>query len=72
MSKEVVFLLCGNKSSNLGFGNGIYKHLLALSKFLRKTRKVSTKELSSLSEIFTPSGRFNAAVLSSRKIETTC
>ena len=41
----------------LGCGNGICKHLLALSKVLKKSDKLSTTELSSLLDIFTSSWR---------------
>ena len=41
--------------SILCIGNGICEHLLASSKSLRRSRKLSTKELNSLSELFTSS-----------------
>ena len=46
MSKEVAFWLC-RSILNFGLGNGICKHLLAVSKVSRKLLKLSTRELSS-------------------------
>ena len=53
MSKEIVFWLFWT----LRFCRGICIHMLAWSKVLRKSRKLSTKDISPLFEIFTSSWR---------------
>ena len=50
--------------SILGFGNGICKHLLALSKIFRKSRKLSTTELFWRYSLFL--GGYNATVFNSQ------
>ena len=66
MSKEVVFWLWGSNFTVV-FGYGICKHLLALSKGLRKLRKLLTKELSSVLEMFTSSWRINRCCILKRQ-----
>ena len=53
------------------FGIGICELLLPLSKMLRKSRKLSTNELSSLLEVFTFLGGRNSAVSLNSKIGKT-
>ena len=57
--------------STLGFGGGICMHFLAWSKVLRKSRRLSTKEMSSLWRYLLLLGGSNVSLSLNRKTGTT-